>query len=145
MLELRKRADRTGKPVGVVYRDGQGRDVDATAAKKLNRLASEEGLPEPYDKVHVWPLAGVELVGDAPADHNFADILVGRAVAEGWAEFVNPTVVTTDGYERNPVVTGDQIVLHLDTGDLTYDIVDHPGRFDGEVHHEYRCKLAKAA
>lgn len=116
MLELRKRADRSGEPPA-------------------------EGEP--------WPLASVELVGKAPAVHNFADQFVARAIGDGYLEFENAGVAMTPGYERNPVVAGSAIVLHLAAGDLIYDVLEHPGRYersDGtvEVHHEYRCKLRGA-
>lgn len=49
MLELRKRADKSGKQ----NKDGS------------------------------WPLTHVELVGDAPKQHNFANTFVARATADG--------------------------------------------------------------
>ena len=117
MLELRKRADKTG--------------------------------PEP-PAGEPWPLAGVELVGEAPKSHNFADTFVARAMQDGYLEFEEMSIAATEGYGRNPVVTGTAIVLHLAGGDLIYEVGEHPGRYDdaGEpsgkrVTHEYRCKLRK--
>lgn len=122
MLELRIRADKTGEP------DGGGR----------------------------WPIASVALVGDAPREHNFADTFVSRALADGYLEIVNPRAVSAQvpagvqPYERDPVVTGDEIVLHLASGDLRYRVREHPGKFADEdepsgwrVSHEYRCRLVK--
>jgi hypothetical protein len=121
MLELRKRADKTG---------------DA---------------PGPRG----WPITHVELVGDAPKEHNFADKFVSKALADGYLEFTNPRARASavdngvDPYDRDPVITGDQIVLHLADGDLVYDVLEAPGKYrdEGEpsgwrVSHEYRCRLA---
>lgn len=118
MLQLRKRADKTGD--------------------------------EPKDG-GAWPLARVELVGAAPKDHSFADTFVARAIADGYLELTNPRVTstaTTKPYSRGPVVTGDEIVLHLHGGDLRYRVLEHPGRYpeqggDDRETHEYRCRLVK--
>jgi hypothetical protein len=117
MLSLRKRADKTGEPPP----DGEA-----------------------------WPLRHVELVGDAPKDHNFADTFVTRALTDGYLSFKNPRGVASDAggvpYSRNPVVTGDEIVLALKGGKLRYRVLEPPGRYedkDGTVResHEYRCRL----
>lgn len=55
-----------------------------------------------------FPLAGVELVGEAPAEHAFRYAWLFDAVREGWAE-----------------VSPDTVVLHLTGGDVTYRIVDN--------------------
>lgn len=92
-----------------------------------------------------WPLSHVEIVGDAPLLHNFADSFVGKAMADGYLEFEGMAAAVTEGYSRNPVITGDVIVLRLATGDLRYEVIEHPGRYGDEVHHEYRCRLAPRA
>lgn len=139
MLTLRKRADRS-KGERVVRFD------EETGERKLVNPATPGTDHEP------WPLAGVELVGDAPKQHNFADSFVARALRDGYLEFKNPRAEVTevDGvqYSRNPVVTGDEIVLNLATGKLRYRVVEPPGRYrdkDGSVResHEYRCRLVK--
>lgn len=126
MLQLRKRADKSGDPPA-------------------------EG--------EAWPLSHVELVGDAPREHNFADTVIGRYMADGFAEFVTPRLAATEAtgedgvtraYSRNPVLTGDEIVLHLEGGDLRYRVTEHPGRYADENEpggvretHEYRTTLVR--
>lgn len=119
MIEFRKRADKSGE-----------------------RLADGS-----------WPLAGVELVGELDDWHGFADTFVARAHRDGWLEFENPTIASTEvggiPYDRDPVVTGDVIVLKLAGGDVRYRVLEHPGRYleaDGKTHrvtHEYACELVK--
>lgn len=116
MLELRIRADKSGK------QDGDGR----------------------------WPIAGVELVNDAPKEHNFADSFVSRALADGYLEFEDQETSNSDGYDRNPVISGSHIVLKLVSGDLRYKVLEAPGRYSDEdeesgyrVSHEYRARLVK--
>jgi hypothetical protein len=85
---------------------------------------------------------GFHLDGEAPAEHNFADCYVIRALREGYLEFegLRPHV-SDDPYPRDPVVTGDAIVLHLSGGDLRYEVLECPGRYGDRVSHEYRCRL----
>lgn len=114
MLELRKRADKSGDE------------------------------PEPGT---AWPLQHVEVTGDLPAKHNFADTFVARAIHEGYLSVENMRIGTTVNYDRDPVITGDAFILHLVDGDVRYRIIDHPGRYadpDGGpdiVIHEYTCEL----
>lgn len=119
---------------------------------KLRKRADKTGGEESRAADGSWPLAGVELVDDAPADHAFADTFVARAIRDGYLTFDEQTVATTDvdgvPYDRDPVVTGSTIVLHLTTGELRYRVLEHPGRYrdpDGSVRvsHEYRCKLER--
>lgn len=108
----------------------------------------------------VYALKHVELVGDAPRLHNFADTFVQRASAEGWLEFKNPRAASTETtiegrdpetktYSRGLVMTGDEIVLKLKGRDLRYTVLEHPGRYkDGDSDretHEYRCRLVGKA
>lgn len=103
-----------------------------------------------------WPLASVELVGDAPRDHNFADSFVTKGLAGQYLSFTNPRPVASvlpadvSPYERDPVITGDEIVLHLASGELRYKVLEHPGKHADEsehsgwrVSHEYRCRLIR--
>lgn len=130
------------------------------------RKRADKSGDQPLDG-QAWPLAHVELttpdgrraeLDEAPAEHNFADTLVAAGMTEGWIEVVNPRAAVTStargSYSRNPVVTGDELVLHLDQGDLRYEVLEHPGRYEqagegedaGTVdveHHEYRCRLVK--
>jgi hypothetical protein len=139
MLELRKRADRSKGPNGKLYRDGAGNDVPAKVARSLNKAAKEAGVRPPYREVETYPLKHVELVGDAPAEHNFASSFVARAMGEGWLSLARG-----------------EIVLHLEGGDLRYTVVEPPGRYptgktvegpDGEpideirVSDEFVCEL----
>ncbi len=115
---------------------------------ELRKRADKSGPAPDLEAGESWPLARVELVGEAPAQHNFADSFVARAIADGYLEFENARVATPEGYARNPVLTGDAIVLHLSTGDLRYEVLEHPGRYVDpdepsgyRVTHEYRCRL----
>lgn len=144
MLELRKRADRSGSPLSVVYRDKNGRDYERLPdlnEEQLQMLGVEH-ISDLFQEVAVWPMAGIELVGDAPELHNFSDTFVGKAVADGYLSFENMSVHATEGYERNPVVTGDAIVLQLDNVRLRYGIMQPPGKYEDETHNEYRCLLS---
>lgn len=148
MLELRKRADKSGDPIKTVYRLGD-QDIPKAKADEINALAEQVGVEAPpVREVSVWPLAGVELVGEAPQDHGFADTFVARALTEGYASFEDMTLHTTEGYERNPVVTGSTFVLDLTTGPLRYTVVEAPGKYADEdepsgfrISNEYRCQL----
>jgi hypothetical protein len=123
MLELRKVAD---KPA-----DAPLLDLD------------ENGVP----KKGPWPLKHVELVGEAPANHNFADSFVAKALQDGYLSFEGMTLTQSEGYERNPVVTGKEIVLKLKGATLRYKIIEPPGRYEEDdgprVSHEYRCRLIR--
>lgn len=97
-----------------------------------------------------WPLSHVELIGDPPAVWGAADTFVARAAADGYLRFENMRIGTSEAggvpYPRDPVITGDSIVLELEGGDLRYRVVEHPGRYleaDGSIRevHEYQCEL----
>ena len=103
-----------------------------------------------------WPVDRVELAAEAPKDHNFADTFVARALADGYLEFENPRAVTSpvpegvEPYDRDPVITGDAIILRLHGGDLHYRVLEPPGKYADEaepsgwrVSHEYQCRLAR--
>lgn len=120
MLQLRKRADKTGE----------------------------------QDENGTWPLAHVELVGEAPKEHNFADTFVARALADGYLSFKNARATSSavppgvEPYGRDPVITGDEIVLKVKPKQLRYKVLEAPGKYpdpDEEsgwrVSHEYRCNL----
>lgn len=151
MLELRKVADRSGDPVDTVWRHANGQDVQITktAAKALNDASEDAGLEPPLREVDVWPLSHVEVIGDPPEEHNFADGFVARGMVEGWVRLDNMRLGPTEGYERGPVLTGDAVVIDTADGPLTYEIVEHPGRYPDKsedsgfrVTHEYKCRLA---
>lgn len=137
-MELRKLADKRGP-------------------EPPRNIPDEAGnLPDPSRPhgalLQSWPLAGVVLVGPAPTEHNFSDAFVARAMEDGYLELEGMRLAWTEGYERNPVLTGDAIVLHLQGGDLRYEVLEHPGRYDDaaepsgkRVSHEYRCRLAQGA
>jgi len=143
MLHLVKHADKTGP-------EPARNHPDKTGALPSDELPAG-ALLEP------WPLDRVELVGDPPAEHNFSDSFVARALADGYLEFTNPRAASSpvppgvSAYPRDPVITGDEIVLHLHGGPLRYTILEPPGKYPDDtepsgwrVSHEYRCRLAKA-
>lgn len=147
MLQLRKLADRSGPEPA--RNKATGVDDDGNPILENPRLA-HGALLEP------WPLAGVELIGDPPTEHNFADTYVARALSDGYLTIENarphasPVPPGVQPYDRDPVLTGDEIVIKLVDGDLRYRILECPGKYPDEsefsgwrVSHEYRCKLAK--
>jgi hypothetical protein len=148
MLQIIKHADTSsGRRVSKIVQVDELEDGSPVYEKRLVNPDT------PGDDHEPWPLDRVELVGDAPKDHNFADSFVARASQDGYLEFTKPRVVSTEvdgkAYERNPVVTGDEIVLHLASGDLRYKVVEHPGRYredDGthRVTHEYVTRLVRS-
>lgn len=131
MLELHKIADKSGDqppthPETILLEDG-----------------SEVPHPQAGQITEPWPLSHVELVGEAPADHNFADTFIARAMGDGYLEFTDMAVVQSDGYGRNPVLTGSEIVLHVADGDLRYRVLEPPGKYGERVSNEYRCELVE--
>jgi|SRR5215471_7035721 len=56
-----------------------------------------------------WALKHVALVGDAPAEHEFSEGYIMKALSEGWASM-------SEG----------NIVFHLVDGDLTYHVTSGP-------------------
>jgi hypothetical protein len=80
---------------------------------QLRKLADKAG--DPPKKGEPWPLAGIELIGEAPQAHHFGAEFLGRAALEGWLSL-------TEG----------KIVLHLTDGDLAYRIVRPPGRYTAD-------------
>ena len=122
---------------------------------ELRKRADRAGEPDEHG---TWPLEAVELVGDAPRDHNFSDAFVARALADGYLELAEPRASSSklppdvETYSRDPVISGKEIVLHLADGDLRYKVLEHPGKYADEnepsgfrVTHEYRCRLVKGA
>lgn len=136
MLELRVRADKSGDPLRTEYRNAKNQTV-------LNPPPGSD-----LREVPIWPTDGVEIKGEAPEYHNFADALVSRGITEGWLEIDGLALHSTEGYERNPVVTGDAIVLKTPSGDVRYRINEAPGKYDDDnepsgkrVSNEYACRL----
>lgn len=148
MLQLRKLADKSGpepprnKAIGV---DDEGNPI-------LENPQLEHGA-----YLESWPFAGVELLAPAPAEHNFADKTVARAMGDGYLTIKKPRPHSSpvppgvQPYERDPVLTGDEIVILTSSGKLRYRILECPGKYPDEsecsgwrVSHEYRCELIES-
>lgn len=115
---------------------------------ELRIEADTSGGEESKDSEGRWPIAHVEVVGDPPQHHNFADSIVAKGMERGFISFEGLRVETSTGYSRNPVVTGDVLVLHTKGKKLRYEIKERPGRYDDtpedeppREHHEYVCRL----
>lgn len=129
----------------------------------LRKLADKSGKPPKDGKP--WPLAGTVLLTDPPKRHSFsADFVARESSPDGgaWLEVEGMRLIMQSGYDRNPVVAGDAIVLHVlegradakkKGGKLTvrYKIVEPPGRYADasepsgfRVSHEYRVELEGA-
>jgi len=83
----------------------------------------------------------LRIVGEPPKRHAFSDNFVARGLQDGTLELEDPTVQVTDGYDRNPVLTGKALVLKVKGGDVRYKIVRAPGKYEDGVSHEYQVKL----
>ncbi len=99
-----------------------------------------------------WPLSHVSIVGDPEVEWGVSDTYVAKAVQEGWLSFENPTVLTTEvdgiAYSRGPVLTGSEVVLDVEGGELRYEVLEAPGRYRDPaggvyVTHEYKLRLRK--
>lgn len=156
MLEIRKVADRSkGERQTVLVYSPNDDDAleDGTLLIDLARVEQRLVNPDTPGFDHEpWPLKHAELVGDAPAEHGFADTAVARYMQDGFLTFKNMRAVFVEAggkpYSRNPVLTGDEIVLDLKGKKLRYKVLEHPGRYeddDGTVRetHEYTTKLVK--
>lgn len=62
---------------------------------------------------------GIELVGDPPEIHHFSPSFVDGALAEGWASMGRG-----------------ELTLHLDSGDVVYEIIHRPGAAVCEICEE---------
>ena len=146
MLELRKVADKSkGDRVTLQVAPPEETLEDGRVVIDPSRIEQRLVNPETPGFDHEpWPLKHVELVGDAPDKHNFSDTVVAKYMQDGFLTIKNMRLATTENYERNPVITGDEFVLDLRGGKLRYKILQHPGRYndgDGEyVTHEYTCE-----
>lgn len=102
-----------------------------------------------------WPIAGVEIVGKSPRDHNWADTRVWDGLKRGYITFENQradvTSVTVDGeekpYPRGAVVTGDYLVLHTADGEVRWKVSESPGIYEDDsveagyrISHEYKTR-----
>lgn len=125
----------------------------------LRKRADKSG-PEPdLAGGESWPLAGVELVGEAPKNAQLSTGYVAQGQMEGWIELEGFRVVE----DRAGIqVHAEAIVLKLVNGTLRYRVLEnpgliadpegHPGRacqYEGceghRVEHQYTLKLAKGA
>lgn len=125
-LTIRKLADKTtGERVT--------RYDQETGAKKLVNPATDGDDHEP------WPLAGVEAVGEVPAEVDFPTHFVARGKAEGWITLEGEEVVHRPGGPPDNVwavthtmVQAQEIVLHLASGDVRYKVVHQPDKYVAE-------------
>lgn len=86
--------------------------------------------PEP------WPLAGVEFVGEPPAETIVPMRWVSQGVAEGWIERVGEQIDHQPGGPLNNVwakthtfVQASQLVFKTVGGDVTYNVRHNPGKY----------------
>ncbi len=156
MLQIRKVADRSEgeRNTVLVFKPEEGEVLDdGTVLVDPSRVEQRLVNPatEGYDH-EPWPLSHAELIGDAPEKHNFSDTVLAQYLQDDIAELKNPRLANTSvngtAYSRNPVLTGDEIVLKLKGKKLRYKVLEHPGRYqdDSEASgqretHEYSCEL----
>lgn len=121
-LKIRKLADRSEGQREIAY-------DPVTGAKLLVNPAT--GQPEP------WPLAGVEIVDEAPVACKLPTTFVAGGVAEGWIELEGAQVVHRPGgpAARPWQVThtfeqADAIVIHCLAGDVRYRVAHQPDKYD---------------
>ena len=95
-----------------------------------------------------WPIAGLEIIGETPEYHNFADTVVAKGIDGGYLRFEDMTLRSSEGYDRNPVLSGSAIVLDTVDGEVHYEVLESPGKYADEsepsgirVTHEYRTRL----
>lgn len=132
-MQIRKRADKTVAPTVTT-----SLIVDPDSGEKFE---VEEAT---------YPFASAELIGEAPSEWLPSGTIIGRYLADGFVTFEGLRVSVTEAggkpYGRNPVLTGDVLVLDLTTGKLRYRVLECPGRYqdpDGSVRvtHAYRLEL----
>lgn len=111
--------------------------------------ADKSGEEPPRDEqghlTKPWPIASVDVVGDVATDHEFSVPYVTEAVERGWMELVGdrPFVYKTPNKVSGPggtsaaktevVMHADELILHLASGDMVYEVVQNPGPYDPET------------
>lgn len=83
-----------------------------------------------------WPLLGVSIVGDPPAETTVASAFVDRARSEGWLSLENERAVVRPAgppgqpyAKQHTFVHADAVVLHLMDGDLRYRVTRNPDKW----------------
>lgn len=146
------------------------------------RIRADKSGPEPERDedgklLRPWPIASVEIVGEPAVDMEFPAERVTDGVERGYMELVGerPFVYKTPNKVSGPsgssgsrtqvVMHADELILHVASGDVTYEIVQNPGPYDPdtgepcyavsgpnsggperyEVSHAYRGHLKGAA
>lgn len=126
ILQLRKLAD---KSAGV-------------RVTRFDPLTGEKKLvnPEtPGDAHEPWPLAGIEFVGEPPAETAISTDMITTGRGEGWLSLVGEDVVHRPGGPghspwavTHTFVTAEQIVFKTVHGDVTYNVTRNPGKYEDE-------------
>lgn len=83
-----------------------------------------------------WPLAGVQIEGDAPKTCQVPTSFVNRGQAEGWLELENARPEHVAGGPADDpwrvthtFVHADAVVLHCTDGDVRYRVTAQPGKY----------------
>lgn len=83
-----------------------------------------------------WPLAGVAIVGDAPARCHIPTHFAAGAAAEGWLTLEGEQLVHRPGgppeepwRTTHTFVHGEALVIHTTDGDVRYRVVQQPDKY----------------
>lgn len=122
-LRVRKLADRS-----------EGERIErfdpVTGAKKLVNPAT------PGDDHEPWPLLGLAIEGEPPAECRVPTSFVGAGMEEGWLTAINPRPAhRPGGPPTNPwkvthtFLHADALVLHTVDGDVRYRVTRQPDKY----------------
>jgi hypothetical protein len=119
-LVIRKLADRS-----------DGHRVAVYSPEGVKTLVNPE-----TGNAEAWPLLGVVIEGEAPAQCRVSTTFVNRGVAEGWISLENQNVThEPGGPPQNPwavthtFIAADAIVLHTVGAETRYRVTHNPGKY----------------
>ena len=116
--------------------------ADKTEGERVVRfdpVTGERKLVNPYtagDAHEAWPLAGVQVEGDAPAVCSVSTSFVSNGIDEGWIELVNARPAhrpggppTNEWKVTHTFMHADAIVLKTVDGDVRYQVTRQPDKY----------------
>lgn len=144
-LTFRKLADRESEERIPMLRVRAG-DTEAVVVDDVDHLVLDPARLErilvnpatPGFDHEAWPLAGVELVGEAPKRTRVSTTYIAKGRSEGWIDVEGETIVHKPGGPdvepwrvTHTFVHLDTVVFKLADGELRYRVTRQPDKYDG--------------
>lgn len=111
---------------------------EGTRVPRFDPVTGERLLVNPEtNAVEPWPLAGIEIVGDAPSYTHVGTSWVAKGKAEGWITLEGEEIVHRPsgpsdnvwGAPAHTFVQAEALIIHTVDGDVRYKVVHQPDKY----------------